>query len=254
MNVPDLLEKYRHELPAPAVLTGGSGRLGSELTQLLPDLLAPTSSELDVLKPGDYLHSVKPKLIVHAAAYTDVAKAETERETCWQLNVVGTRNMALAAASLGAHFVLTSTDYVFDGNAGNYREDDPVGNTVNYYALTKLVAEEVARTVMPGGKLLIIRTSFRGRDWPHAKAFTDLFTSQDYIDKLVPQLALAVSRAAEIPFETLHIAGERRSSFELASERRRDVQPASRTEAAVNMPADVSLNTERWQGLLREWS
>ncbi|HLR47015.1 MAG TPA: hypothetical protein VK092_07630, partial [Deinococcales bacterium] len=107
---------------------------------------------------------------------------------------------------------------------------------------------------MPEGQLLVIRTSFRARKWPHERAFTDLFTSQDYVDRLAPQLASAICLAGHLPFDTVHIAGPRRSSFELARERRPDVQAASRLEAPVKLPADVSLNTERWLEFVRERS
>lgn len=246
LNLPEAL--------TPAVLTGGSGRLGTELTALLPGVMAPSSRELDVLEPDAYLDTIVPKLVIHAAAYTDVAKAETERARCWQLNVTGTRRMAQAAARLGAHFVLISTDYVFEGTNGNYAEDDTPGPVLNYYALTKLVAEEAARAALPAEQLLIIRTSFRGRQWPHPRAFSDLYTSQDYVDVLAPQLALAITRLADIPYDTLHIAGARRSALELARQRSSEVQAASRASAPVELPEDISLNSERWQRLLEQFA
>lgn len=236
------------------MLTGGSGRLGTELKQLLPALSAPSSTELNVLEPDAYLDSVNPRLVIHAAAYTDVAKAETERAQCWQLNVTGTRLMARAAARLGARFVFISTDYVFDGVDGNYAEDDTPGPVLNYYALTKLVAEETARAALPAGQLLIIRTSFRAREWPHPRAFSDLYTSQDYVDVLAPEIALAITRVADIPHDTLHIAGERRSALELARERSTVVKPASRLSAPVDLPEDISLDTRRWQQLKRQFT
>lgn len=183
-----------------------------------------------------------------------MAGAETKRAACWQLNVEGTRRIALAARAAGAKLVLISTDYVFDGERGNYREDDVPGPVLNYYALTKLLAEEMARSIMPQGQLLIIRTSFRAREWPHPKAFTDLFTSQDYIDVLAPHIALAVCKARVIPHDTMHIAGKRRSSFELARERAPQVEPAFRADASVKLPADVSLDTSRWLGLVNAWN
>lgn len=249
MSAPDwlgLLGAARTDLARPAVLTGGSGRLGTELVRLLPELRAPARDELDVREPAAWLERERPALIVHAAAFTDVAAAEGQREECWDTNVRGTRRLARAAARLGARFVLISTDYVFAGTTGGYREDDTPGPVRNYYALSKLAAEEAARAALPADRLLVIRTSFRARSWPHPRAFTDLYTSQDYIDRLAPQLALAVCLAGRLPFDTVHIGGPRRSSFELARERRPDVQPASRSEAPVELPADVSLNTERW--------
>src|SRR5690625_7949487 len=94
MNVPDwtaLLAAARPELPRPALLTGGGGRLGSELLRLLPELTAPAREELDVREPAAWLERERPALIVHAAAFTDVAAAEEQRRECWDTNVRGTR-------------------------------------------------------------------------------------------------------------------------------------------------------------------
>ncbi len=235
---------------AHILLTGGSGRLGSELAPLLPGIIAPAwPDELEITDP----HSVaavldrwRPEVVVHAAAYTDVAGAEGERARCWAVNVDGTRNVMQAAAARGIFLVHISTDYVFDGLCGGYREEDPVGPVRNYYALTKLVAEAIVRCAPAH---LIIRTSFRAREWPHPVAFTDVYTSQDYIDCLAPELALAIRHCREIPYAVVHIAGVRTSAYELARRRNPAVQPGSKRQAAVDLPDDCSLDTSRWQEL-----
>ena len=189
-------------------------------------------------------------MVVHAAAYTNVAQAERERAACWQVNVDGTRNLVRAVAARGVFLVHISTDYVFDGTRGGYREDDPVGPVCNYYALTKLVAEALAR-LTPAH--LVIRTSFRPREWPYAVAFTDVYTSQDYLDIIAPDIALAITRCRDIPFTTLHIATERKSVFELARRRKPDVQPGSKRDVQVVLPDDISLDISRWRQLKQQW-
>lgn len=252
------------------LLTGGSGRLGTELQALLRsdgapatraslggdvppelELTAPSSSELDVTAADEFNRRAeehRPDVIVHAAAYTDVRGAEDDQSTCWRVNVVGTRNAAAAAASCGARLVHISTDYVFWGDRGNYAEDDVLGPTRNYYALTKLVAEEAARSAP---EHLVIRTSFRPRQWQYPVAFGDLYTSQDYVDVIAPEIAAAVALSEQIPFSTLHIATERKSVLELARRRSPDVREGSRADSAVPLPADVSLDSSRWQELKR---
>lgn len=235
------------------LLTGGSGRLGQALKTLIPQIIAPVRSGLDITQPASIqnaLERYKPSLVVHAAAYTNVAKAEQERALCWQVNVVGTRNL-VAALGGGIPLLHISTDYVFWGDVGNYREDDPPGPVRNYYALTKLVAEEAVRQLR---RHVIVRTSFRERPWPYPAAYEDLYTSQDYLDKIAPEVALAVQRFGQIPFDTLHIVTERKSAYELARRSRPEVRPARRAEAPVALPEDISLNTERWQELKAQWS
>lgn len=243
-----------------ALFTGGSGRLGRELTPLLAALpnwrvAAPRRAELDVTSLDEtlnYVSELEPDLIINAAAYTDVLAAERERAECWAVNVVGARNAAAAARAAGSLLVQISTDYVFSGERGHYRESDPPGPPSNYYGLTKLVAEEAALS-LPGA--LVIRTSFRGRDWPHPQAYDDLHTSQDYVDVIAPLLAEAVHHYArtQAPSGLLHVATERKSAFELARRRAPHVGRAARATAGVPLPADVSLDTSKWAGLRRAW-
>ena len=233
------------------LLTGGSGRLGSELRTLMPDIIAPPSAELDLTNAANVQHALRlyqPDVVIHAAAYTNVKGAETDKAACWRVNVEGTRNLIRALNSIEKDVTLIhiSTDYVFYGDVGNYQEDDPVGPVRNYYALSKLVAEEVARLAL---RHLIIRTSFRPREFPYPVAFVDVFTSQDYVDIIAPEIALAVRYVGEIPFDTLHIATERKSVYELAKRRNEEVEPGSKTDVGVSLPDDISLNVERWQTL-----
>lgn len=235
------------------LLTGGSGRLGTELRALLPGSLAPTSAEMNLMNEESVVSVIgraRPNLIVHAAAYTNVSGAEQHRQACWDTNVVGTRTVARAANAVGAKLIHISTDYVFDGQRGNYRETDTPGPVVNYYALTKLMAEEAARTAR---QLLIIRTSFRPREFAYPVAFSDVYTGQDYVDIIAPQIALAIQHAGDIPDDMLHIVTERKSVYELAKRRKPDVQEGTRAQVGVTLPGDVSLNTERWRELRAGW-
>lgn len=233
------------------LVTGGSGRLGRELRSELPGLgveaFFPPRAELDITLPDTAraaLERYEPDVVVHAAAYTDVQGAEIQKELCWRVNVGGTRNMVRALAGSAAKLVHISTDYVFWGNKGGYTEEDPVGPVRNYYALSKLTAEEVARLY---ANTLVIRTSFRPREWPYPVAFTDVYTSQDYVDVIAPEISLAVCNARKIQQETLHIVTQRKSVYELARRRSSGVRPGTRREAGVDLPEDVSLDSRRWQ-------
>jgi len=235
-------------------LTGGQGRLGTELRALLPGIVAPTEAQMDITSPeavAAALDAARPEVLVHAAAYTDVAGAEKDRRRCWEVNVQGTRNIVRAAMERDIFLVHISTDYVFEGTTGGYAEDDPVGPVRNYYALSKLAAEEVVRVAQ---RHLVIRTSFRPRQWPYPVAFTDVYTSQDYVDIIAPEIALAIRRCREIPHSTLHIATERKSVFELARRRRPDVKPGSKAQAGVDLPDEIAMDISRWRRLKRQWS
>jgi dTDP-4-dehydrorhamnose reductase len=250
------------------LVTGASGRLGTALAAAVREGDTPnppavvwigtTSADADVRdrrSVRDLVRRVGPDAILHAAAYTDVAAAERERERCWRTNVEGTRHVADAAAEVGARLVHVSSDYVFWGGddrpEGGYREDDPVGPVRNYYALTKLVAEEAARRAPTA---LIVRTSFRATAWPHPSAYDDLFTGQDYVDVIAGELALLLRHLADVDDAILHVVTERKSVHDLIARRTPDVRRGSRRDAPVDLPEDVSLNTDRWRAWKGRWA
>jgi dTDP-4-dehydrorhamnose reductase len=87
----------------------------------------------------------KPTAIIHTAALTNVDYCETNPEECHQVNVVASQILFEAAKSINAHFELLSTDFVFDGENGPYKEEDAV-NPLSVYAQSKVDAEQVLIT------------------------------------------------------------------------------------------------------------
>lgn len=146
------------------LLTGSSGQVGWELKRsLLPlgEVIAPARGEFDLARPvpvRDYLRGCKPDVIVNAAAYTAVDKAESEPETAMAVNAHAPAAMAEEARRLGALFVHYSTDYVFDGaKPGEYTEEDEAV-PLNAYGRSKLAGELAVRSC--GADHLILRTSW----------------------------------------------------------------------------------------------
>lgn len=87
-----------------------------------------------------------PDLVIDTAAFHDVDACELQRDKAWFVNAAGTRNVAVAADNVGAHYVFLSTDYVFPGNreSAPYAETDPI-NPVNYYGQCKYAGEQAAK-------------------------------------------------------------------------------------------------------------
>ena len=151
------------------LLTGRNGQVGYELRRslaLLGEVIAPERQQLDLVNPDSIrscIQSIKPDLIVNAAAHTAVDKAEQERDLAMAINATAPRVMAEEAECLGAALIHYSTDYVFDGSKGDgskgqpYLEDD-AACPINVYGETKWAGEEAIRAV--AGRHLILRTSW----------------------------------------------------------------------------------------------
>ena len=101
--------------------------------------------KVDITKRNDVkktILSFLPHYIVNTAAYTNVDGSETNREICWKVNVEGVQNLVYGASKVGAKIIHISTDYVFDGKNGPYKETD-IPNALGYYGKSKLAGENV---------------------------------------------------------------------------------------------------------------
>lgn len=227
------------------ILTGGSGTLGRELRKHI-ECLAPSRSELDVTDSGQvkrYISRRRPELVIHLAALTDVRKCEKDKVRAYETNVNGTRNIFEATDS---RIVYVSTDYVFDGSKGGYREDDAV-NPVNYYALTKLLGEEIVKC---GKGNLIIRTSFVSESqWPYPKAFADKFTSADTVSVIAGEIAKAIKYGVR---GVIHIGTERKSVYDIARKISPEVGKNYISDMDIKIPKDTSLNSDKWKRVKHE--
>jgi len=143
------------------LITGASGLYGSKLASraIEKDFEVYSSDvqelsvygtfvKLDVSNKelvNEVFKRVKPDVVVHAASLTDVDKCELNQDLAWKINVEGTKNIVEAAKNIDSSLIYISTDYVFNGEKGNYRESDEPA-PINFYGLTKLKAEEVVKT------------------------------------------------------------------------------------------------------------
>jgi dTDP-4-dehydrorhamnose reductase len=155
------------------LLTGRDGQVGWELARLLPALGEVRSTgraELD-LADADAIRRIvrdwKPALIINAAAYTAVDKAESEPELAMRVNGAAPGVLAEEAKRVGAMLVHYSTDYVFDGTKRSAYVEDDAPNTLSVYGRTKLAGERAI--IESGCRHLILRTSWvygpRGRNF-----------------------------------------------------------------------------------------
>ena len=146
------------------LVTGANGQLGQELVGLSTEdnrIVGYGRQQLDITdlqQCRDVIGAVRPEAIIHAGAYTAVDLAETEADEAYRVNVVGTRNIALAAQEQGAKVCYISTDYVFDGSASRpYNEYDNT-NPQSVYGKSKRAGEILLQSI--SDRCFIVRTSW----------------------------------------------------------------------------------------------
>lgn len=144
------------------LITGAAGQVGGELVaRAEADAISVDRQQLDITDPAAVLQLIethKPAVVINAAAYTAVDKAEQEPERAFAVNRDGSHNLAVACRALGIPLLHLSTDYVFDGHkATPYLESDPT-SPMGVYARSKWEGEQQIRFHHP--EHLILRVSW----------------------------------------------------------------------------------------------
>lgn len=181
------------------LLLGKNGQVGWELQRSLATLGEVVALDRNVEDRlcGDLadvpglratIQRVAPDIIVNAAAYTAVDKAESDKELALLINATAVQAIAEEAAKLGSWFVHYSTDYVFGGTGSTAWQENDVVSPVNYYGMTKLIGEQAIAA--SGCKHLIMRTSWvygaRGNNF--AKTMLRLAADRNELNVIADQI------------------------------------------------------------------
>jgi dTDP-4-dehydrorhamnose reductase len=177
------------------LLLGPTGQLGTALSRSIPagvELVPIGASALDI---GDaaavqaVVAASRPAVIINAAAYTQVDRAESESETAFRVNADGPQHLAQAAAESGARMVHVSTDFVFAGDRPQPYDVDAATGPVNVYGRSKL-AGEIAVCRELGSAATVVRTSWlyaaKGRNF--VLTMLNLMRSRDSLGVVVDQV------------------------------------------------------------------
>ena len=147
------------------LVTGAAGQLGREVCNRLRELgiqfKGVGRADFDLTEESAtraVILAYAPDAVIHCAAYTAVDKAETEKEPCFRVNVLGTANVAKACRELNARMMYISTDYVFDGQGDAPFETDHAKAPINHYGLTKAMGEDEVQSWLE--KYFIIRIAW----------------------------------------------------------------------------------------------
>ena len=147
------------------LVTGSNGLLGQKLVKQLKasskfELIATSRGEnrisdtegyqylaMDIANEGEVdrvFNEIKPDVVINTAAMTNVDACENDKENCWLLNVKAVEYLIKASEKYQSHLIHLSTDFVFDGKNGPYKEEDEP-NPVSYYGKSKLEAEKLVQ-------------------------------------------------------------------------------------------------------------
>lgn len=184
------------------------------------EIYSPKHSEVDITK-SESIVKREADICLNLAAFTDVQGAEINREQCFEVNVVGVFNLIEAYPDVPIVYI--SSEYA--------------KNPVNFYALTKQMAEEL---LMYRGNCLIIRTLFKPKPWKWEFAFIDQLTQGGYITDVAPRIEEAIESWDRKGKSLIYIGDGkgRKTIFDLAKETKADVKPNSVKDMAVSVPAD----------------
>lgn len=212
------------------LVTGANGMLGHDLCPTLEDAGFETiETDVDTLDITDLeqvkkvLNDKKPDAVVHCAAYTNVNKAEEDKDTAMKVNADGTENLAKVCAELDIPIVYISTDYVFDGEKKEPYLPYDKPNPINVYGLTKLKGEEAIQKHCK--KFYIARTSWlyglHGKnfvetmlslaDKPELKVVDDQIGCPTWTQELSDGITTLLSE--EAPYGIYHICGTGKTSW-----------------------------------------
>ena len=225
------------------LITGANGFLGQHLIKKLLDetthlILATGKGEqrtpfqntsleyvsldlCDGVAVHHLMEMLHPDLVIHCAALTQADECELNEVSCWNINVTATRFLIDAAKKIGARFILLSTDFVFDGAAGPYKETD-VANPVSYYGSTKVAAEKavsesgldaaIVRTCLVYGDVvtgtrnnIVTWVKDNLQQGKTIKVVSDQWRTPTYVEDLSAGILLLIDKQASGIF---HISGD----------------------------------------------
>ena len=203
------------------LIAGSKGQLGHALLESMKDheLLAYDIDEWDVTQfdaTKKMVEQVRPQVVINAAAYTQVDKAESESERAYRVNALGARNLAVATDDHQIPLVHISTDYVFDGKSRRPYHEYDQPHPLSTYGKSKLAGEDAVRTL--NRRHFIVRTAWLyhtvGENFPKTmcalatKPELRVVSDQYGSPTFAPHLAAALRRVMESDaYGTYHCAG-----------------------------------------------
>ena len=232
------------------VFSGGSGRFASEFKKIKSNynIYYPDKKKLDVTNIKSirkYLKQIKPKYFIHCAALSrpmDIHLRKISQSI--STNIIGTSNVVIACSEQNIKLIYFSTNYVYPGIKGDYRETDPV-LPINNYAISKLGGECAVQMYKNS---LILRVCMTEKPFVHKKAFDDVEMNFMFHEELAKNLLKVINKKGII-----NIGGKKQTVIKFAKKYNKNIQPISaRKMIKKNYPLKQSMNVNKYLKIIKK--
>jgi dTDP-4-dehydrorhamnose reductase len=230
------------------VITGGSGRFGSVLQKKYKSnkLLYPNRLQLNILSIKSiekYLKKTKPKILIHLAALSRPMKIhDSNISKSIDLNIIGTANIVKICSKFNIKVIYFSTNYVYPGKKGNYKENNPL-LPINNYGWSKLGGEAAVHLYKNS---LILRVCMTEKPFIHKKAFIDFKTNFIFQDTIATILFKILPLKG-----VLNLGGKSQSVYNFAKEFNLNTKPISRNSIkSLKKYPNISMNINKLKKII----
>jgi dTDP-4-dehydrorhamnose reductase len=230
------------------VITGGSGRFGSVLQKKYKSnkLFYPNKKQLNILSTRSiekYLKKIKPKFLIHLAGLSRPMKIHDNNiSKSINLNIIGTANIVTVCSKLKIKLIYFSTNYVYEGKKGNYKETDPL-LPINNYAWSKLGGEASVRMYKNS---LILRICMTEKPFIHKKAFYNVRTNFIFQEEIAEILFKIVNYKGII-----NVGGNIETIYNFANKFNSNIKKIFlKKKNKYNFPLNPSMNIKKLKKIL----
>ena len=232
------------------VFSGGSGRFASEFKKIKSNynIYYPDKKKLDVTNIKSirkYLKQIKPRYFIHCAALSrpmDIHLRKISQSI--STNIIGTSNVVIACSEQNIKLIYFSTNYVYPGIKGDYKETDPV-LPINNYAISKLGGECAVQMYKNS---LILRVCMTEKPFVHKKAFDDVEMNFMFHEELAKNLLKVINKKGII-----NIGGKKQTVIKFAKKYNKNIQPISaRKMIKKNYPLKQSMNVNKYLKIIKK--
>ena len=228
------------------VITGGEGRFARSLknSNINLDISFPNKKKLNILSLNSierYLKKIKPKYVLHAAGLSRPMNIHDKKiSKSIDLNIIGTANVVKICEKYKIKLIYFSTNYIYPGKKGNYKETDAI-LPINNYAWSKLGGESSVKLYENS---LILRLCITEKPFIHKSAFKDAISSFLFVDDLIPNFKKIIKKKGII-----NIGGERNTIYKFAKKSNPKVKPV--LIGKKKFPKNSSMNINKFKNILK---